>query len=412
MVNVCDAIMGNGKSQSAITYMNEHKDQRFIYITPYLEEAARIKAGCPDLDFIEPSDKLPMYGFTKSRHTAALLKNGENITTTHQSFKNYTQEMLDDIERYKYTLIVDESVEVLECANTSAQDIQILIDSGYLRMDGDVVRTTGKPYNGGRFGDLLDFTSIRDLISVDGTNSLFYWLLPPRLFTAFKDVFVLTYLFESQSIHHFLEINKIPYRYIGIEKTGRGTGFRFSDNPHCYTPEYVKDLGKMIRILDRKKLNEIGDSRYALSMSWFNNSKHVDRLKKNVTNCFRNVWKNVPADQKMWGVYKSDFQKMRGKGYTKAYLVFNARATNEYRNKDHLIYLANIFMNPNDALFYRKHGVEVDDDAYALSIMVQWIWRSAIRDGKPIYLYIPSRRMRTILQDWIEATSKGGVACD
>ena len=40
--------------------------------------------------------------------------------------------------------------------------------------------------------------------------------------------------------------------------------------------------------------------------------------------------------------------------------------------------------------------------------MVQWIWRSAIRDGGEVYLYIPSKRMRTILTKWIEKTSKEG----
>ena len=54
-------------------------------------------------------------------------------------------------------------------------------------------------------------------------------------------------------------------------------------------------------------------------------------------NCIQNVWRDVPAEQKMWGVYKGDFQKLKGKGYTKAYVVFNARATNEFRGKDHLI---------------------------------------------------------------------------
>lgn len=411
MVNVCDAIMGNGKSQSAITYMNEHKGQRFIYITPYLEEAARIKNGCPALSFIEPTDKLKEFGFTKAKHTAALLREGANITTTHQSFKNYTEEMLNDVQRWGYTLIIDESVDVLENADISAADIQLLINSGYLKTDGDIIRATGKKYDGEIFQDVISFISIRDMVHVRGSSDLYYWLLPPRLFTSFKDVFVLTYLFESQSIHHFLEIYEIPYRYIGIEKVDYGNGYRFSDNPHCYTPGYVKDLGKMIHILDRRRLNEIGDPKTALSMNWYKNSGNIERLKKNVSNCIQNVWRDVPAERKMWGVFKSDFQKLKGKGYSKAYLVFNARATNEYRDKDHLIYLSNIFMNPNDALFYREHGVEVDDDMYALSIMVQWIWRSAIRDGKQIYLYIPSKRMRTILQNWIETTSKGGVAC-
>ena len=44
----------------------------------------------------------------------------------------------------------------------------------------------------------------------------------------------------------------------------------------------------------------------------------------------------------------------------------------------------------------------------ALSEMLQWVWRSAIRDDKPINLYIPSRRMRELLIDWINTTNQGG----
>ena len=84
------------------------------------------------------------------------------------------------------------------------------------------------------------------------------------------------------------------------------------------------------------------------------------------------------------------------------------KATNEYRDRHYMVYLVNLFMNVGEKTFYAKHGIEADDDMYALSIMVQWIWRSAIRDGDEIYLYIPSRRMRTMLIDWIEKASKGG----
>lgn len=65
-------------------------------------------------------------------------------------------------------------------------------------------------------------------------------------------------------------------------------------------------------------------------------------------------------------------------------------------------------MNVNEKKFYQMHGVEVDEDMYALSIMVQWIWRSAIRDGNEVYLYIPSSRMRSLLISWIDSLSGKG----
>ena len=37
--------------------------------------------------------------------------------------------------------------------------------------------------------------------------------------------------------------------------------------------------------------------------------------------------------------------------------------------------------------------------------MLQFIWRSAIRDGKEIWVYIPSIRMRNLLKQWIKQNS-------
>lgn len=408
MVRVCDAIMGTGKSSAAITYLNEHPNDRFIYITPYLDEAARIKRECPDAHFIEPSEKLREYQYKKSAHTAALIKEGRNISTTHQAFKGYSAEMLEDIQRQGYTLIIDENVEVLERFDIDEADLQLAIDAGYIKETDGVYSVEKEDYNGRALHDLFYMLKSRELVKVvDKNNTLFYWALPPELILSFKDVFVLTYLFGGQSIHHFLEIYNIPYEFIGIARTD-GNQYRFCEAPG-YTPEYVSHLSDMIHILDNDRLNAVGDDFYALSMSWFEHGgEDVEQLKRNIMNCYKNIWGDVPLDKRLWGSYKSAFNKLRGKGYTNAFLTFNAKATNNYRNRSHLVYPVNIFMNVEEKKFYHLHGIEVDEDIYALSIMVQWIWRSGIRDGQETYIYIPSRRMRTLLVNWIQSLSKGG----
>lgn len=409
MIQVCDAIMGTGKSSAAITYMNEHSNDKFIYVTPYLEEAERIKTGCRDMNFVEPSNKLKEYNFKKCDHTAALIKQGKNITTTHQAFKRYTSDMLDDIKRFGYRLIIDENLDVLEKYDVHQDDIQMAIDAGYIEENDGVYRIINDSYNGKALGELFQFLRIRDLIRIDDSSGahLYYWLFPPELIMAFKDVIVLTYLFKGQSLHHLFEMYNLEYQYVGIEQIGDMT-YRFCDYPG-YTPEYVTHLKDMIHIIDNKRMNDIGDDFHALSMSWFDKKEDdVEQLKKNVSNCMNNIWRDVPADRKLWGSYNGYCSKVRGKGYTKSFLTFNAKATNAYRDKEYLVYIANLFMNVGEKLFYRIHGIEVDEDMYALSIMVQWIWRSAIRDGNEVYIYIPSRRMRTLLIDWIEKTSNGG----
>ena len=162
----------------------------------------------------------------------------------------------------------------------------------------------------------------------------------------------------------------------------------------------------MVHILEIPKLNAIGGGRYSLSVnSMRNHPEDVERLRKNIGNVVRHIWGDIPANRKMWSSFTTVRNNLSGKGYTRSFLPFNARAKNEYKNRKYLIYAVNIFMRTPEKLFYQKHGIDVNEDMFALSTMVQWIWRSAIRDGDEIYIYIPSKRMRTLLINWMESLS-------
>lgn len=412
MVRVCDAIMGSGKSSAAITHLNEHPNEKYIYITPYLDEADRIQRECPELHFVTPSNKIGKYDFKKLNHTTALIQEGRNIATTHQAFKNYTPETLEEIRSQGYILFIDENVDVLEQFDFHTDDIQIAVDSGYVVEHDGVYSLTDGEYSGKAFTDLFRMLKSRDLIRMTGTDgsALFYWNLSPELITSFKDVFIMTYLFNGQSLHHLLEIYHIPYEYIGVERTDNR--YRFCKYPG-HVPKYVSELKNKLYIMYDDRLNSVGSERNALSMNWFKQQgAPVKQLRDNIYNYFNNYFRHVDnfsaAENRLWGTYQDAFNKIKGKGYTKAFLAFNARATNNYRDKTCLAYPVNIYMNVGEKSFYRMHGIEVDEDMYALSIMVQWIWRSAIRDGKEIILYIPSSRMRSLLENWIDTVSNGG----
>lgn len=413
MIKVCDAIMGTGKSSAAITYMNEHPDERFIYITPYLEEVERITNDCPNLHFVQPSNKIKEYEFSKCVHTAELIRRGCNIATTHQAFKRYTQEMLDNIHNFGYHLIIDENMEILEQYDIHYGDIQLALDAGYIEDNGDSYRLTNKEYKGRVLRDMFNFLESRELIQLRDENGthLYYWILPPQLIASFSEVIILTYLFEGQGLHHFIKLSGFDYEYIGIE-LGEDGKFRFGEAPG-YVPPYVDHLKDMLHIIDNDKLNAVGDEYYALSMSWFgrddgNEGGNAEKMRSTISNISKNVWKGVPVDKKMIGAFVSTMSSLRGKGYTNAMVTCNLRATNNYRDKKYLMYITNLFMNVGEKLFYKRHGIEVNEDMYALSTMVQWIWRSAIRDGEEVYLYIPSKRMRTLLINWIDRLSKRG----
>ena len=94
--------------------------------------------------------------------------------------------------------------------------------------------------------------------------------------------------------------------------------------------------------------------------------------------------------------------KLSGIGYTKGFIPVNARATNDYSDKESMFYLANRFMKPEYEKFFKTKSINLDDEQWALSELIQWVWRGRIRNDKSMNLFVPSKRMRDLLIDWID----------
>lgn len=395
--------MGSGKTTAAIRYMNEHPEKKYIYLAPYKSEADRIQKACPALRFRRPTYQVIL-------HSTELISSGENIATTHQAFKLYNPEIRRLINEVGYTLIVDESLELLEELEFSIGDLETCVRAGYVKIEDGKVRLVDDSYDG-KSSEYKSFFSVlrcRDLLMFnEGEQGLYYWLLPAELLQAFDDVIVMTYMFEGQEMSGLLKMEGLEYEYIGLERDE--DGIRFSSGT-SYIPEYTKYLKDKIHILDNARMNAIGYDEFALSSHWFTrpeNDEKVATVRKNLNNYFRNLTESQ-SSERMWSCYISSKMKLRGKGYTNCFVQFNAKSENKYSNKRYLAYLPNIFMNVSRKLYLNSRGVDINDDVFALSNMVQWIWRSAIRNGEDVYIYIPSRRMRSLLIGWMNELAKGG----
>lgn len=411
MINVCDAIMGSGKTSATITYINEHLDERFLYITPYLDEVDRILKACPDAGFVSPSNKDPQYGFSKTTHTAELVRQRQNIASTHQCLMNYTPEMYEELKNAGYTVIIDEALSILhEDGSVNRSDIELLIAAEYIqevRENEFALTDLGRGYTDGALSGIMKRLTSRSMV-IAGSESnrrTYYWEFPPSLFSAAKDVFVLTYLFDGSEMNLFFNIHGIEYRKIGITHPDSRT-YRFCDHMD-YIPKYVGDLSKMLLVEDNEKLNNVGKRKTALSMNWYvTHPKEIEQLRKNIYNFFHNINKDTPVAHRMCGTFKSHWGKIRSKGYWNSDVAFALRATNMYSDRTVLAYPVNLYANAGIVRFYGSLGQEFDNDNYALSIMIQWIWRSAIRNGQQVALYVPSRRMRELLYKWMDETQK------
>lgn len=414
MIKVCDSIMGSGKTSAIISYINSHPEKRFLYITPLLAEATRINNACPEAHFVEPSKANPEFHFNKSKHTMFLIENGMNIASTHQAVLYYTKDILKMLQEKNYTVIIDEEITVFEQDNSiSYGDVLMSIDSGHVQESHPgYFERTQKKYTGEALARMFRMMESRPLIKLGDkkNDKMWYWVYPKEFLESVSEVIVLTYLFEGSEMDLFLRMNNIAYQYIGVTKTD--TGQYVLSETEMHKPDYIQNLKDIVHIFNGEKLNAIGDGKHDLSMNWYKkNPQKVAQLKANIWNYF-NRKTDFPPSERLCGTYCDFWGKIRSKGYWNSDLAFSSRATNNYRNKTVLAYPVNIFANGHLVTFYAENGYTLDQDRYALSTMIQWIWRSAIRDGNEIYLYIPSRRMRNLLINWIEKTCKGGNTID
>ena len=76
--------------------------------------------------------------------------------------------------------------------------------------------------------------------------------------------------------------------------------------------------------------------------------------------------------------------------------------SNELKHKYAVAYLANRYLSPIVRNFFVSNNIKVDEDAFALSELIQFIFRTRIRDNEEIYVYIPSKRMRLLLKKWLK----------
>lgn len=393
-VNIVDEVMGSGKTSAAIDFINDSdEDIHFLYITPYLTEVDRIIDKCPGKRFKQPDKK-----GSKLESIKQLFEKKENIVSTHALFRYFDEEIIDIAYNNNYVLIMDEVAEVIEQYYISRDDLNGILNK-YAHVDEEthLLVWDYQEYRG-KFEEIKKLCNINSITVHNNTAML--WLFPITTFRAFKQTYILTYMFKAQTQSYYYDYYHIQYNRLYV-KNENGK-YQFTTDPVEVCSKY--DYRKLINICDKEKLNAIGEKPYALSKAWYErnqNNSLIKQLKNNTTNYFKNIVK-ANSDSNLWTTFK-DYQKiMSGAGYARGFVPSNMRATNEYMDRDNVAYLVNKFFNPYIKQFFVINGIEVAEDAYAVSEMLQFIWRSAIRRGRPINLYIPSKRMRDLLVDWIK----------
>jgi hypothetical protein len=403
-VIVIDSIMGSGKTSWAKQYMNKYQDsKRFIYVTPFLEEIENnLLKDCPFL--IQPDTKKGKG--SKLTHFKELLVNGESIVTTHALFRLFDSEVIELLRDAGYTLILDEVANVIEILDkVTKKDIDMLLNNNIIKVEDRKVIWLDESYSGVFDSEYVNIKYHAQQGNLYlHRNSILFWTFPAKVFDLFEETYILTYLFDGQIQRYYYDLFNIEYIYKSVEKMGKG--YCLVDyNPSFEGREKYKTL---INIYEGElNYNYVKNGKVKgneLSSTWFENANDatIKRLKKNLYTYFRRQC-NAKSNDILWTTKKNMMPKLKEKGYTKGFTVLSTRATNKYQDKHNLAYVYNRYMNPIEKAFFDDAGVKVNEDLLAVSDLLQWIWRSAIRkhEPEPINIYIPSLRMRKLLVQWL-----------
>lgn len=410
MIQVIDSIMGSGKSTWMIKYINSHPEQQYLIVVPYLSEVNRYEVALENIKGFQPRNKPG----GKISDFKELVASGRNIVTTHALLKNIDRECLNLLQVQNYNLILDEAMQVIEEYHIPQSDLKIILNNEYIKIsdDGFVIwnneNENAKEYKGKWAKEIRKYAELNSLMAYqdsDKTPVKLIWNYPSNFFEYFNNIYILTYLWSGDIQEAYFKLHNIEYQHCSLIN---GKLSPYSKSNDIIERQKYKQL---ITVLNDKKLNQIGEREYKskipLSSSWYKsnvNSLHMKVLKNHLYNYFHNKVK-TPMIDNMWVTFKDYQSKLKGKGYTGSkknpcFVPFNTRGTNEYANKKSLAFMVNVYLNPVIKNFFVQHNIQLNQDEYATSILVQWIWRSQIREDKPIILYLPSKRMRDLLNEF------------
>lgn len=397
-IKVIDSIMGSGKTEFAINKIKSEPENKFVYITPYLDEIKRVKDATYEFNrMYEPMFK----NSTKHKNLHKLLREGKNICSTHALFQKSNDITRAALKANNYILILDEVMDVVgELDNFTSHDLDTLLSENLAYIEDDyLLWHKDKLDYDGRYNDIKHMALNRNLICI--SNKVLYWNFPVDIFSYFKEVYILTYMFDCQIQRYYYDFHNIKYEKYQIQDNKLVPYEKSREN------DRVMELSKLINIYEGG-LNSIGDGRFSLSLSWFERDDGTLQgiLQNNVYNWFNNINRGVKAKYRLWTTFKDYRNNIKGKGYTNRFISINTRATNDYKDTYILAYCSNRFIKPTMVQFFSNRGISLNQDEYALSEMLQWIWRSRIRENKSIHIYIPSERMRNLLINYLQPFSK------
>jgi hypothetical protein len=416
LITVIDAIMGSGKTTHMTGLMNRlhteaigqsfadpsYEAPHFLYVTPILTEVKRVQKACGELDFRDPK---PVKG-RKLNHLSALIEQGANICTTHALFRMLNKEVYEKLRKQNYTLVIDEALDCVEAyKKLSLSDGTMLFNTNKLYVEPVTSRLRWNHNEGvysGKFEELRNLCDNGNLVLF---NNTVLWEFPADFLGCFKGVYILTYLFNGSPMSAHLRANGLSYELMTLTSDKKLVS---QEDDKGKAETVAKEKIRNFITVYEGSANAWGTPKgkeNPFSSTWYKRKPAALKgIKASLENWFKKFVK-TPARYNAWTAFEDGKAHLTGSPYAKGFIPCNAKGTNDHIERRSLAYLCNVFYNPVIKAYFEHRGIGVDEGAYALSEMIQWVWRSQIRRNDPITVFIPSARMRDLFVQWLNSVN-------
>lgn len=405
-IELLDSIMGSGKTQGVIQWMLNNPQNKYLYVSPMLTEVEeRIPTACQALEFTYPCTEEYK---TKGQHLLKLLEEGCNVSFTHSLFTDLTKQHLALIRKHEYVLIVDEEVAFIEPykGNYSRDDIVSLEKAGHIRVEEDNLgRVVWQWYDDNEMNDtayskLKRMSDLGMLYCAKRDRKIMVVHLPIELVQSSRRVILLTYLFKGSVMESFMDLK-------GIEIVA------FKEVVPPKTTRHVLTKAKsLITFIDTTTTKAV--SNLSMSSTWYSKNATTADLEK-VSNAIFSVYRKFGDKESfIFTAPKSlaDYEYVKEERLKRNiihkkmpkdvdWIYCGTKATNMWSHKSIAVHAYNRYVNTAIKAYLQDYGTPPDDDMFALSEMVQWIFRTCIRNDEPLQLCILNSRMKRLLIDWL-----------
>lgn len=215
------------------------------------------------------------------------------------------------------------------------------------------------------------------------------------------------YIIENQSyknnIGYNIVINKSKTINIKKDKETKDDYFddvnyyqRISDKDYLLLKNNLNIVGLE---LFKDKFCELNKNNNFLSKSWFNNNDNK-QIKNMLVNFFRHYCEDK-SSLNLWTTFIKNKDCLKGKGYTKGFVKID-NYEKQY-NQIYVAFVANIYLNSFSQLDTKQN--KLNNNKYALSILLKWIINTIDYENNKIKLFIPSSRMKNLLCNFLNDRS-------